>query len=236
MKNILFLFGLILVANCAIPKQFDTRVQWPKCNSRVRSQGQCDSPFFFDIMDNIEVRSCIATGKAYNISSQYVIDCCPQCGFGCDGNDDGAVLKFLSSHGTISRECNSRFSNCPNKCQDGTTPVYYGIKKLYQLQPRNVTQMQLDILSNGPLVIYIDASSTSFEMYTSGILQCTPGFQLDHTVQIIGWGVDGNAPYWIGKNSWGTNWGEEGYFKIGRGINACGVEQESVPELPGILH
>jgi len=45
-----------------------------------------------------------------------------------------------------------------------------------------------------------------------------------HAVEIVGFGQKGKTPYWIGKNSWGTAWGEDGFFKIIRGIDHRGIE------------
>jgi cathepsin F len=71
------------------------------------------------------------------------------------------------------------------------------------------------------------------QTYMSGVscpYVCAKG-RLDHGVLLVGFGKGGYAPirlkekpYWIIKNSWGENWGEEGYYKICRGRNVCGVD------------
>lgn len=53
-----------------------------------------------------------------------------------------------------------------------------------------------------------------------------PVQSLDHEIEVVGYGVDAetNTPYWIGRNSWGTYWGEGGWFKVVRGVNNLGIE------------
>ncbi|VDM78559.1 unnamed protein product [Strongylus vulgaris] len=46
-----------------------------------------------------------------------------------------------------------------------------------------------------------------------------------HAIKIIGWGVENGTPYWLIANSWNTDWGEKGYFRILRGENHCGIEE-----------
>ncbi len=68
--------------------------------------------------------------------------------------------------------------------------------------------------------------ATILQTYSSGVIvptarDCTTN--LDHAIVIVGWGVEGTTPYWKVRNSWGTGWGEAGYFRIIRGVNACGL-------------
>lgn len=45
-----------------------------------------------------------------------------------------------------------------------------------------------------------------------------------HAIRILGWGTENNTPYWLIANSWNTDWGNNGFFKILRGQDECGIE------------
>jgi len=90
-------------------------------------------------------------------------------------------------------------------------------------------------MANGPVqtafTVYED-----FLSYHSGVYQHTTGNSVGgHAVKIIGWGVEDDVPYWIVANSWNTDWAENGYFRIIRGKNECGIEESVVAGEPKFL-
>ena len=86
--------------------------------------------------------------------------------------------------------------------------------------------IQRFMMESGPVetafTVYDD-----FENYDEGIYQhLTGGNAGGHAVKIVGWGVENGVKYWKVANSWNPYWGENGYFRILRGVNECGIENE----------
>lgn len=70
---------------------------------------------------------------------------------------------------------------------------------------------------------------TDFIMYDSGIYQHVHGeFIGAHSVVTVGYGEENGVKYWTLRNSWGTEWGENGFIRVLRGVNECNVEDESI--------
>jgi KDEL-tailed cysteine endopeptidase len=101
------------------------------------------------------------------------------------------------------------------KVVSGTKPTgYTSIQK---------TEAQLQAaLNNGPPSVCVAADA--FQTYRSGILKSCPG-SIDHCVQAVGYDTDNN--YWLVRNSWGTNWGEQGYIRIEMGKDLCQITQDA---------
>ncbi|XP_066980951.1 cathepsin B-like [Macrobrachium rosenbergii] len=93
-------------------------------------------------------------------------------------------------------------------------------------------EMQYDIMTNGP----VEAAFSVYEdflTYKSGVYRHIEGASLGgHAIRIIGWGVENNDPYWLVANSWNYDWGDKGLFKILRGSNECGIEDNVVAGTP----
>lgn len=89
-----------------------------------------------------------------------------------------------------------------------------------------------EIMTNGPVEAAFDVYG-DFPNYHSGVYQHVIGeFLGGHAVKMLGWGIEHGTPYWLIANSWNEYWGEEGYFKIKRGTNECGIEADIVAGLP----
>lgn len=100
----------------------------------------------------------------------------------------------------------------------------------------NPKQMQAAV-NLGPIAVAIDASSTVFQSYTSGVITdaVACGTDLDHAVTVVGYNGQSNPPYFIVRNSWGSSWGDNGYVYIAiqEGDGVCGINME--PSYPNLL-
>lgn len=95
------------------------------------------------------------------------------------------------------------------------------------ITPQSVDAMK-EALSEKPVSVAIQADAhgvATFQGYKGGIYDDPDcGTQLDHAVNLVGFGKEGGREYWILRNSWNTVWGEEGYMKLAikGGLGTCG--------------
>ncbi|VDK63538.1 unnamed protein product [Onchocerca ochengi] len=107
---------------------------------------------------------------------------------------------------------------------------YYG-KETYTVE-NSVESIQKEIMTRGPVEVSFDVY-TDFLNYAGGIYKHVAGSMGGgHAVKMLGWGIDQGVPYWLAANSWNTDWGENGYFRIIRGIDECGIESGIVAGIP----
>lgn len=187
----------------------------------VKNQGQCGSCWSFSTTGGLEGAWFVATKKLVELSEQELVDCSHNGNNGCNGGLMDYAFTFLESHNVCTE------SGYPYHASDGSCKLPCANPAI----PRGgVTgykdvRGEVDLLSaiqDRPISIAVDAES-GWQSYQGGVLTSECGQQLDHGVLAVGYGKDGANDYWKIKNSWGTGWGEKGYIRILRGINACGI-------------
>merc|ERR550537_704082 len=93
-------------------------------------------------------------------------------------------------------------------------------------------QIQRAIMAGGPMEVAFTVYS-DFENYDGGIYHHVTGESVGgHAVKMVGWGVEGGVKYWKIANSWNPYWAEKGYFRIKRGDNEGGIENQAVASDP----
>lgn len=86
--------------------------------------------------------------------------------------------------------------------------------------------MMNEIFQRGPIVCGV-AVTQALLNYTGGIFVDKDGeLEIDHAISVVGWGVENGVKYWNIRNSWGTYWGEEGFFRLIRGVNNLAIETD----------
>jgi hypothetical protein len=184
----------------------------------VRNQGQCGSCWAFATTANAESVWAIHTGSLYDLSEQYLVDCATGVEYfnmGCHGGNMDSAFKFMINN----KQCNetdypyvSGVTESKGTCHSCNEFTHFS--SCYDVVSNNQVSLKLAVLKN-PVVIGIEADTYYFQSYSSGILTSELcGTTIDHAVEIVGFGVDNGIKYWSVRNSWGEDWGENGYFRI----------------------
>lgn len=146
---------------------------------------------------------------------------------GCDGGDMSLALSFVRSEGGIDDEKSYPYEEESGRCRyskDRSVITTVGPAILGQ---GDVDELKTIVAKYGPVAIAIEASS-KFQAYESGIFHdphCEHA--LNHGVLIVGYGSEKGKDYWIVKNSWGPDWGEDGYIRVDRNNVKCGFADEA---------
>jgi cathepsin X len=134
-------------------------------------------------------------------------------------------------------DCTPTCKTCwPNGCVTINNFALYTVSDYNSIS--GVDAMKAEIYARGPIACLVDATDR-FELYTGGIYsEYVDDIEYNHVISVVGWGVstDGTE-YWIGRNSWGTYWGEHGWFRIvsGRPNHNLGIEGDCYWGVPTLM-
>jgi len=232
-----------------IPASFDARVQWENCTSvsTIFDQARCGSCWAFGAVQTIQDRFCIASnGNNQVLLSFEDMVSCDDSDDGCEGGSAEGAMSYAQSSGLVSAGCYPYgvptcdpsqepclnfvdTPSCQQTCQDNeqwTQSKHY--LSTWNSIAGDADSIATEIMNNGP----VEACFSVYEdllSYKSGVYQHTTGDYLGgHCLKLAGWGVENGTPYWLAMNSWTTYWGDQGTFKILRGSDECGIEDDVV--------
>jgi len=118
---------------------------------------------------------------------------------------------------------------CTGQCSEksyATSKKQDKFKAKRAFSVRGVSKIQQELMTNGPLYVAFTVYA-DFPTYKSGVYKHTTGSALGgHAVELMGWGTENGEDYWLVKNSWNEQWGANGFFKIARGSDECGIEDD----------
>ncbi|XP_024536705.1 ervatamin-B [Selaginella moellendorffii] len=197
---------MTIFSHSATPEAVDWRTRGAVCPVRSGSHAA-------------EGANAIATGELKCLFEEAF--------FKCSKNDLGhydKAFEFIIENGGIDSEgfgLNFRNKTCFFLERDFTIDGYEHVL------PNNEEALKKAV-AHQPVSVMIDAGCPAFKFYKSGILTSSCGTDLNHAVTIVGYGTTSDGKkYWIVKNSWGTEWGDDGYVYMQRdtGVSTglCGI-------------
>jgi cathepsin X len=184
-----------------------------------------------------------------SISPQVVVNCQPG-GGSCQGGNPLDVYEFAYQHGIpddtcqqyIARNSDQPLCSAKQVCEDCASPApkegedgrvrcraitnfrSYYVKEYGSV--KGAKNMKMEIYKRGPIDCGIESTPT-FHAYNGGVYEeKKESWEINHAIAVVGWGEENGVEYWIGRNSWGTYWGEGGYFTIKMYENNNAIEED----------
>lgn len=192
------------------------------------------------------------------LTPQPLLDCGMRSFGSCSGGDPRYAHKWIHEHGIVDVTCNPYIASHPSwpgghdcaasQCRqcnlDGDCHVVedakrYHISEYGTLNSTNVQdfvrEAMHEIYLRGPIVVSMYSLSPEYRNYKGGYVlrDATKYPGTTHVVSLVGWGTDDHGvKYWIVRNSDGTNWGENGFFRAERGVNIYNIETHGAWAVP----
>lgn len=201
----------------SIPNKMDLRPGL----SPIQDQGDCGSCWAHSLTASLEDGY---PSKSPSLSPQYLVDCAANAE-GCDGGYFDAALYLIFPKGAPTRK------SYPYTAKDGTCknkPVAASIASYHLLgTSRGPSTRDIEAYMSKykrPVSVTVAAGAGAWQNYDSGIYNGCELAGTDHMINIVGWdnegfafNTSGNLPHgkgvWILRNSWGVDWGEQGWMR-----------------------
>lgn len=136
------------------------------------------------------------------------------------------AFEYVRRNPGIAKEESYPYEADNTTCRFDPSTVGGNLMTFMEIMPGSEVALRQAVATVGPVSAGIDGSRKSFQFYKSGVYfdpKCDQ--DVNHAVLIVGYGkTDSGEEYWIAKNSWDSDWGEDGYIRVARNRrNHCGI-------------
>ena len=198
----------------------------------VKNQEQCGSCWSFSATGSMEGAWFLKNGSLVSLSEQQLVDCSTAQGNqGCNGGLMDYAFEYVVKNKGITTEAAYPYTATgPNTCVAKGKPVAATLSGFKDV-PVNSETALLTAIVQQPVSVAVEADQSVFQFYAGGVMDSACGTQLDHGVLAVGYGTLGGKDYYLVKNSWGADWGSQGYILLGRGAKfnpsgQCGIQMD----------
>jgi len=197
----------------------------------VKNQGSCGSCWSFSTTGSMEGAYFLKTGNLVSFSEQMLVDC-DKYDSGCGGGLMDFAFQWIQENGGLCAEEDYTYDAKDERCSLNKCSLVKGSQVDSWIDVKPNESALMEAVSKQPVSIAIEADEQAFQFYSGGVLTSGCGTTLDHGVLLVGYGTtEDGIDYWTIKNSWGPEWGDEGYIKILRGASQeggeCGILQSA---------
>ncbi|AUV65279.1 cathepsin [Alphabaculovirus myunipunctae] len=206
-------------------RQRPTEFDWRDHNkvTSVKDQGMCGACWAFAGLASLESQYAIKYDRLIDLAEQQLVDC-DYVDMGCDGGLIHTAYEQIMHMGGVEQEIDYPYRAQRLPCALKPHKFAVGVRNCYRYVLLSEERLE-DLLRHvGPIAVAVDA--VDLTDYFGGIVSFCENNGLNHAVLLVGYGVENNVPYWTIKNSWGSDYGEDGYVRIRRGVNSCGIINE----------
>lgn len=220
---------------CEKAKQLPESIDWSvgqQAGEHVMNQGECGSCWAIAAQGAVEMQASFLSNRSLSLSAQGMLGCTPnphECGGsgGCGGATPELALQWASENGIV--PTSSLPYTAESACSKHTFKPQVRIGGYVQLKENRARELLQSLATVGPLAAAVDASQWS--LYMSGVFDhCAKEPVVDHAILLVGYGQDGRVPYWRIRNSWGADFGEQGFLRLRRhaphGEEPCGWDYD----------
>ena len=198
--------------------------------SPVKKQGTCNSCVAFGTIALAETCFKKITGKFGDYSEQHLLDCAygTRLVNGCKGSWLFGYASWLAfKKPKLASEKTYPYTGRVETCRTNYEEFNQGAKITRSIttgwKRGNEKNLKALVYKHGAVMVVV-AAHDNFNRYKGGVFSgCSKWKKLNHAVVVVGYGTEDGVDYWLVKNSWGTSWGEQGFIKIQRGVNMCGI-------------